>query len=295
MRCDDTNTRHPVTLVTFISPFEGNEGNHLARISTIPFTKEHQMTKKKKEITPAPAKRPPTEREAKVLQRGAAKWEQRLKPVEVEIAQSGHLSAPHTDELGFLLALADTLGTASLEYMKASMQDIERITRPYGVAGGEGGNLPINAAIALIEGIRPENELEGALAQQMVGIHALAIEMTARAKLSDRIDHAQLYGNMAAKLSRTFTAQIEALGKMRRGGEQIVRHIHVDNRGGQAIIAETLTTGVQENDKTIEQSCGQHLQSPPLAALLGKDTAGDFVPMPCYEGQEAVQNTRRRE
>jgi hypothetical protein len=65
-------------------------------------------------------------------------------------------------------------------------------------------------------------------------------------------------------------ATIETIDRLVRGGEQVVRHIHVDNRGGQAVIAETVNTGVQENGKPVEQPyaiesspalCGQPLRS----------------------------------
>src|SRR3546814_18977050 len=61
-------------------------------------------------------------------------------------------------------------------------------------------------------------------------------------------------GNLSVKLMRTFTAQIEALTKLRRGGEQVVRHIHVDNSGGQAVITETVQTGGSRNGKVADHS-----------------------------------------
>jgi hypothetical protein len=51
-----------------------------------------------------------------------------------------------------------------------------------------------------------------------------------------------LNGNLATKFSRTFTAQLEALDRHRRGGKQIVEHVHV-NDGGQAVFANNVTTG----------------------------------------------------
>ena len=56
----------------------------------------------------------------------------------------------------------------------------------------------------------------------------------------------QAHGNLATKFARTFTAQMEALSKLRRGGEQVVRHIHVGS-GAQAVIAETFNAGGSGN------------------------------------------------
>jgi hypothetical protein len=41
---------------------------------------------------------------------------------------------------------------------------------------------------------------------------------------------------------RTFTAQTEALAKIRRKGEQTVKVVHV-YPGGQAVVAETINQG----------------------------------------------------
>jgi hypothetical protein len=45
------------------------------------------------------------------------------------------------------------------------------------------------------------------------------------------------HGNLPTKLERTFVAQVEAVAKWRRGGEQrvMVEHVHVRS-GGQAIV-----------------------------------------------------------
>src|SRR4051812_855420 len=49
-------------------------------------------------------------------------------------------------------------------------------------------------------------------------------------------------GNLAVKLLRTYTTQIEALAKLRRGGEQRVRieHVHV-HEGAQAIVGNVVS------------------------------------------------------
>ena len=61
------------------------------------------------------------------------------------------------------------------------------------------------------------------------------------AETQDRMDS---YGTLATKLQRTFTTQIEALAKLRRGGEQKVRveHVHV-YPGGRPIVGNVTTAG----------------------------------------------------
>lgn len=81
---------------------------------------------------------------------------------------------------------------------------------------------------------------------------------------------------------------------MRRGGEQVVRHVHVDNRGGQAVIAENVHTGGQKNGKIDDQShaTGATCIGP---ALLGLDPFGGGVPIPSSERPEAMPYARGHE
>jgi hypothetical protein len=102
--------------------------------------------------------------------------------------------------------------------------------------------LPMNAALAMLTAIAPQNELEAMLAVQMVATHHLALKTARLASLADNPLNRQLNSNLNTKFSRTFTAQLEALGRHRRGGKQVVEHVHV-NAGGQAVIAGTVNTG----------------------------------------------------
>jgi hypothetical protein len=96
----------------------------------------------------------------------------------------------------------------------------------------------LNAALAAVTGIAPRDEAEAMLAAQMVGVHWLAMDLlskagstTDRALLNDR-------GNLAVKLLRTYTTQIEALKRYRSTGEQrvVVQHQHVNVTADQAAV-----------------------------------------------------------
>lgn len=100
----------------------------------------------------------------------------------------------------------------------------------------------VNAALVMLQAINPKDELEAMLAVQMVASNHMALLTTRKAVHSPTGEACQANGNMATKFSRTFVAQLEALGKHRRGGKQIVEHVHV-NAGGQAVIANTVNTG----------------------------------------------------
>lgn len=113
---------------------------------------------------------------------------------------------------------------------------------------------------------------------------------------SDFVDQAKLYGNLAVKLQRTLTTQMDTLAKLRRGGVQRVQHdhfYHVDNRGGQAVFGPVVQGGANGNIE--HQSHATNIPgalSPPMPCT---DAAGNVVPISCREGQEAVPDARRDE
>jgi uncharacterized protein (DUF305 family) len=82
------------------------------------------------------------------------------------------------------------------------------------------------------------------LAVQMVAAHETAMEMLRRAKQAESTPE---FGSLAVKLLRTYTAQVEALARLRRGGEQrvIIQHVNV-NEGGQAIVGAVNHPGGSE-------------------------------------------------
>ena len=105
----------------------------------------------------------------------------------------------------------------------------------------------LNAALAAIDGTRPADEIEAMLVVQMVATHETAMDMLTRAKQADLMPTLQECGSLAVKLLRTYTTQVEALARLRRGGEQrvIVQHVNV-NEGGQAIVGAVNHPGGSE-------------------------------------------------
>jgi hypothetical protein len=100
-----------------------------------------------------------------------------------------------------------------------------------------------NTALAVLSGIQPRDEVEGMLAVQMVGCHNLAMAMLQRAGKTERVDFLSTYGNLAAKLLRTFTMQVKALARQRgQIRQQTVRVEHVTvEAGGQAVVGAVAT------------------------------------------------------
>ncbi|MBD1209662.1 MAG: hypothetical protein H9535_14605 [Ignavibacteria bacterium] len=144
----------------------------------------------------------------------------------------------------------------------------------------------LNGALAYIDSVNPKSETEAMLALQMFAVNDAAIRALRTSSASEWADTVYQFGNLSVKMMRTFATQAEALAKLQRGGVQTVKHIHVDNRGGQAVIANHVHEGGQ--NARIENQPYE-----PSASLLSQDAAGDVMPMSSYTGQEALPDTRR--
>ena len=186
-----------------------------------------------------------------------------------------------------LLKLQKTFAAVTMDPVNARANELLKYL---GSVGADNADR-YNAALSFIESMGPRDQAEALLLVQMYVTHDAAIRALSQLGQSEWVPTTQMFGNLATKLLRTSQGQMETLARMRRGGEQVVRHVHVDNRGGQAVIAENVQTGGQRNGKVGEQphTTGAASIGP---ALLGTDPFGSGVPFPCREGQATVQDAR---
>jgi hypothetical protein len=97
--------------------------------------------------------------------------------------------------------------------------------------------------LALIEGARPKNEVEAALAIQMACTHAVTMALLDRLGGGIATDrNLAIKAAAIAKLLRAFATHAETLRRLKNGNGQVVRveHVHV-NEGGQAVIGNVST------------------------------------------------------
>ena len=115
--------------------------------------------------------------------------------------------------------------------------------------------------------------------------------LLARTKQATDIVNLEVAASVALRLLRATTAQMEALAKLKRGGEQTVRveHVHV-HAGGQAIVGNVNGGGVAGNGAG--QSYEPSRSSEGLTPLLGVDPAGDVVSVASY-AERAMSDPRR--
>ncbi len=187
-----------------------------------------------------------------------------------------------------LLKLQETFASNSIDPVNARASELLKYLGSVN-ADNEGR---YNAALSFIESMAPQNQAEALLLVQMYVTHDAAIRSLSMMGSAEWVPQVQTFGNLATKLLRASQAQMETLAKLRRGGEQTIRHVHVDNRGGQAVIAENVQTGGRENGKIDEQSQTTKAVGA-SATLLSQDPQGNGVPIPSREGATAMQDARR--
>lgn len=192
----------------------------------------------------------PTPAERAVCDAAFEAYRTRRQPFAVRLkvgTEPGNLSfepdfEPSKGDGSHVLRQLNTFGTASLDF---SSQMLGRLAA---IANERGQEFPtetaLNAALAAVDAVQPANETEAMLAVQMYATHEAAMEMLVRTKQATNHQALQNYSTIATKLLRTYTAQLETLAKIRRGGEQTVRveHVHV-HEGGQAIVGNVSHQG----------------------------------------------------
>ena len=124
-------------------------------------------------------------------------------------------------------------------WMPAEMSEEERFRR-------------VRAAIAAMRGIKPQDEIEGMLATQMVATHAAAMECLRRSMIQKQsFDGRDNNLRHAAKLLSIFAKQLETLNRNRGKGQQkmTIEHVNVAP-GGQAMVGQFETNAKRPRKKT---------------------------------------------
>jgi len=248
-----------------------------------------------KNVTSTPKLRtaPPSPQEAERVEIANARVKARRKAVQIDYRQDPDrtvaIGPGHTDVPGFMNRVMDAFGTASESFALSQLNRLLNAAKPN--REGKTDEVTANALIAAVEGIRPENEVEGMLAVEMAVTHHLGLEALHHLRGAQTLPQYQVYGNVASKLLRTYTAQVEALARLRRKGEQKVRveHVHV-HPGGQAIVGAVGTGGASDNQR---QPHAKALSHAPVTPLWGEDEEREPVPL-AGDAERQVPNARGR-
>ncbi len=211
-------------------------------------------------------------------------------------AQSRYsIGQPHSDGVGWGQRLENALGTRSHAFTMTTLAQVMEALRPLGRNIKE---EDVNAVLAVLDGAKPENEIEAMLVIQMAITHALAMKTAGNLRRVETLPQQDSAGLLLSRLTRTFTTQVEALAKLRRGGTQKVRveHVHV-YPGGQAIVGNVNQTrgGALENDQQPHAASDQRTVGlPGEPAMWCADPDWPAVSVANREGEKAVPDARRR-
>jgi hypothetical protein len=248
------------------------------------------------------SQRDPNDHEKKAMAAAYERYNSRTAPLEYKVSFSSerlmNLEAPHSNDAGHFLQSLDTFGTVSSAFQARAVAQLASVMRDAGQ--GNVTEPALNAGLAAVAGIAPQNEIEAMLAVQMVAAHDVAMTTMRRLASASDPDQMEKLGTIATKMMRTYTTQLEALAKLRRGGEQTVRveHVHV-YQGGQAIVGNvqggTAPGGMLENGRQPHATEARALAVAPGAPMLCQDTPGLGVPGAGSVGEAPVSNARRRE
>lgn len=143
--------------------------------------------------------------------------------------------------------------------------------------GSEPSEVEINAAMAVMHRLQPRDEIAAMLISQMVVVNFASMLMARRFNHTENITQQNSASNAVNKLMRTYTAQMEALARYRKKGEQkmTVEHVHV-HEGGQAMVG-AFHQGGGRHSKTGEQP--HAITDTPGETLRSQDEARDAVPV----------------
>jgi hypothetical protein len=119
------------------------------------------------------------------------------------------------------------------------------------------------------------------LTSQAMALDAIFTAMVLRSEnnLKDYFDASQRFMRMAMKAQAQCRTTIEALDRLARGGEQVIKHVHVDNRGGQAVIADTVQTGGQNAEIKEQPHAISEQGIPDPQPVRSKDAKRETVPI----------------
>jgi hypothetical protein len=165
-----------------------------------------------------------------------------ISPLEVESGKDGKIGFKGGYGRKFDLGLHATTGTLNRSFGRSLITQAMETE-----SVGEKTVEDHNRTLAALHAIQPQNGLEGMLAVQMVGMHNLSMTLMKMALLPNNLGSQDITRGlieMANKCARTFTAQIEALNRLRGNGQQkvIVEHVTV-NQGGQAVVGNVSHNG----------------------------------------------------
>jgi hypothetical protein len=214
--------------------------------------------------------------------------------VEKSTEYSYRLASPHSDTEAWQAMVCDALGTRSeataLTFLYHLVKLCDQDWHPDDENGG-GEWVPdecqLNMILSMVAGIKPRNEMQAALAAQMVAVHLMTMKVAERCLQTTLCADPHLL-SAASRLARTFAIQTEALAKLQ----------------GRKTIRQKITVSYERHNhqhvhmhRGDEENGGQpHAkgQDAPVGTLLSHNAPAPAVPIAGSERQARVPDARRQ-
>lgn len=141
----------------------------------------------------------------------------------------GKMNVEHPDKQAGWFHLRRAFGCCNHTFLVTSLSQMFN--------AANGNERAVNQMVEIVRSVKPEDEIQAAMAVQMATAHYLAMDTAGLASKSQDPDISNSRLNMTAKLMTAFGKQVEALKRHRGRTEQrvVVEHVHV-HEGGQAIV-----------------------------------------------------------
>lgn len=267
------------------------------------------MTKKKRgALDKAAESKPeytPTDVEQAMMDGRRARYRAKVPAPKLKIVENdeGVSRATHDHESlkVWVVKLCETFGTDSFDAAHYLMGQVTHVA-----IQDKGKNFTaddMNAPLAVVDGIGPKDMAEGLLAAQMAAVHHSAMALMTRTCSAPDSKRMEAYGNLATKMFRTFTAQMDTLKRYRSKGEQrvVVQHQHVNVTAEQAAVQVNASPlppfpgggmpgGYSETEGQPHAITETDAQ---VTALLCPDPQGHALPSPGGSWPETVPDARR--
>jgi hypothetical protein len=206
------------------------------------------------------------------------------------------LGPNHSDMEGWRAQLMAAFGTSSEAVARIEVDRIANALRRDGTIDP----AELNTVVAIISGQRPRDEIEAMIVSQMAVTHALTMRSLGNLNRSSNVQQQDSNSLTVARLTKGFTSQVDALAKLRRGGEQrvIVEHVHV-YQGGQAIVGAVTHTGgpralVENQGQPHATNNAGSIIAPDGKAMWSQNPERETLPVSSGEGSQALPDARRR-
>lgn len=143
------------------------------------------------------------------------------------------IAIKHPDPQAGERLLADALGAVDRDALHGILKQLVKAS----AIGHKPDEANLAFMVSMIRSIAPKDSLEAMLVSQMVCVHMAAMRCACRLACTDDLAQQEGITRALTRLTRTFAAQIEALGRHRGNDERAitVQNLSVQD-GGKAIV-----------------------------------------------------------